>query len=510
VLYTSGSTGRPKGVAIAQRSAVALIQWARTVWSARELAAVLAATSINFDLSVFELFVPLTSGGAAFLVENALAVAGAATELLCLHALPAAVETINLAGEPLRQELVRELLQVPGIARVFDLYGPSEDTTYSTFAQRSAEGPETIGRPIAGTCAYVLDRWLRLVPSGVVGELCLGGRGLARGYLHRPGLSAEKFVPEPFSGRSGERLYRTGDRVRWSGGALQFLGRFDHQVKVRGFRIELGEIEVRLLAHPQIADGVVVVRNRGSEADIVAYGVAVHSTAPLTRPSVSELLHHLRQTLPEYMVPAHLVLLAELPRLPNGKVDRKALPAPQLAPETSGERAQTPTEATVAAIWSEVLGIPEPGRDDNFLSLGGHSLSAMQVIARLRARLAVELPVHSIFSSPTVRALARTIDELAPAPATRRWPTPAPAVGALRASFAQERLWFLDQLLVRRQVYNLPWPLGLTGPLVVPVVGASLHEIARRHAVLRTTFRQEAGVPIQVVQPWSTSCRSST
>jgi len=290
VIYTSGSTGKPKGVALEHGSAVAFIHWAKNVFPPEELAGVLAATSICFDLSVFELFVTLSWGGAVILADTALQLPGlsargdvtlintvpsAIAELLRLGGVPGSVRTINLAGEPLSARLAQQLYDLGTIRKVYDLYGPSEDTTYSTFVLRKPNGPATIGRPIANTQVYLLDRHLQPVPLGVPGELCLAGDGLARGYLNRPELTAEKFIPNPFGDRSGARLYRTGDRARYlPDGNLEFLGRMDHQVKIRGYRIELGEIESVLAGHPALRENVVVARQDApGEKRNVAYGV---------------------------------------------------------------------------------------------------------------------------------------------------------------------------------------------------------------------------------------------
>ena len=268
VIYTSGSTGTPKGVAIEHRNTVAFLDWARTVFGPQQLAGVLASTSICFDLSVFELFVPLSWGGKIILAQNVLqlpalpaskdvtlinTVPSAMAELLRVGGVPASVRTVNLAGEPLQTPLVKQIYEQGKIEQVFDLYGPSEDTTYSTFALRSRSGPATIGRPIANTQIYILDAHLQPVPLGVPGEVYIGGAGLARGYLKRPDLTAEKFIPNPFSPEPGARLYETGDLARYRpDGNIEFLGRFDNQVKIRGFRIELGEIEAALVPAPNI------------------------------------------------------------------------------------------------------------------------------------------------------------------------------------------------------------------------------------------------------------------
>ncbi|HEV7517907.1 MAG TPA: amino acid adenylation domain-containing protein, partial [Thermoanaerobaculia bacterium] len=427
LIYTSGSTGRPKAVAIAHRSAVALLVWAREAFADGELAGVLAATSIGFDLSVFELFVPLSRGGRVVLVDNALALTGLAeahevtlvntvpsalAELLRLDAIPPSVRTVNLAGEPLPRRLVEELHARTGVRRVLDLYGPSEDTTYSTFAPAVAgeAGPPAIGRPLPGTRTHVLDAALEPLPAGLPGELHLGGAGLARGYLHRPDLTAERFLPDPFAGPDGAggRLYRTGDRVRFrADGQLDYLGRLDHQVKIRGFRIELGEIEAALAACPGVREAAVLARAAGpgeGETRLVAY----LATAPGVE--VAELLAVLRSRLPEFMVPAHVVQLDALPLTPNGKVDRNALA--RIAPDASrqavaaagrvGEPPRGAVEREVARVWCEVLGLPAVGREESFFALGGHSLLATQVISRLRWAFQVEIALRDLFAAPTV------------------------------------------------------------------------------------------------------------
>ncbi|MEA2692171.1 MAG: hypothetical protein QOJ16_1558, partial [Acidobacteriota bacterium] len=382
LIYTSGSTGQPKGVAIEHRSAVTLALWARQAFSAAELSGVLFATSVCFDLSVFELFVPLAWGGRVIVAENALALAGLAAagevtlvntvpsamaELVRQGALPPSVRTVNLAGEPLPLALVEALYDTRTVERVWNLYGPSEDTTYSTFArqERGAPGPlrpprqPDIGRPIAGTQAHVLDRAGRPVPAGVAGELYLGGAGLARGYLERPDLTAERFLPDPFAEAPGGRLYRTGDLARArSTGELHFLGRIDHQVKVRGFRIELGEIEALLGRHPGVREAVVLAReDRPGDRRLVAYVVGAGGPPP----PIEELRAHLKEGLPEYMVPTAFVPLAALPLSPNGKVDRKALPAPERTAQEEKVAPRTPWEQRIAGIFSEVLGVERVG-----------------------------------------------------------------------------------------------------------------------------------------------------
>ncbi len=513
VIYTSGSTGRPKGVGIEHRSAVRFLAWARTVFSPEDLRGVLACTSFCFDLSIFELFAPLSTGGAVILADDALAldslpargevtlvntVPSAMAALVSLDALPLSVRTVNLAGEPLPGALAHRIHATASSRRLLNLYGPSECTTYSTFAvvQRNDAAP-SIGRPIGGTRVVVLDSGLGLVPPGAVGEIFLGGEGLARGYLGRADVTAERFVPDPFGARPGDRLYRTGDLAQHrADGSLHLLGRFDQQVKLRGFRIELGEIERTLAAHPEVGEAVVALeRDAGGEPELVAF-VAAAGADGAPGP---ELQAHLRRWLPEYMVPAHFVFVGALPRTPNGKVDRRALPRwrPQLLAAAKRVRPRTPVEETVAAIWAAVLG-REVGDTDSFFAVGGHSLKAMQVVSRVRDACGVELPVGSLFAAPTVAAFARRVEDAlrqgaeVPPPLTR-----APRDGPLPLSFAQQRLWFLDRLEPDTPAYLIPAALQLAGPLRPAALAASLRAVVRRHESLRTSFPCPDGAPVQ-------------
>lgn len=426
VIYTSGSTGRPKGVAIEHRSAVTLLYWAQEVYTPEELAGVLASTSICFDLSVYELFLPLSCGGTVILSLNALelpvlpaasevtlvnTVPSVAAELLRVDGIPASVQTVNLAGEPLPNHLAQQLYRETAVQRVYNLYGPSEDTTYSTYTlvERGAARPVHIGRPIANTRVYIVDGHGQPVPAGIPGEIYIGGDGLARGYLNRPELTAEKFIADPFCAEPGGRAYRTGDLARYlPDGNIDFLGRIDHQVKIRGFRIELGEIEAVLREHPAVAEAIVIAReDRSGDRRLVGYVVGREET-----PSPSELRAFLKGRLPEYMLPSALVLLEALPLTPNGKVDRSALPAPTAAgPEESGSivAPRTETEAEVAAIWAKVLGRPTLSVEDNFFDLGGHSLLAMQVRARVQSAFGVQLAVRTLFERPTVSGMAEAV-----------------------------------------------------------------------------------------------------
>jgi amino acid adenylation domain-containing protein len=420
VIYTSGSTGKPKGVAIQHESVAALIDWASTVFSSEELQGVLASTSICFDLSVFELFVTLSLGGCVILADNTLHLANlksaqkvtiintvptAVAELLRLDAIPETVTTINLAGEALKPTLVQQIYELPHVQRVFDLYGPSEDTTYSTFALRCAGGPATIGRPISNTEARLLDADLQPVPEGMPGEIYLSGLGLARGYLHRPDLTADKFVPNPFSQDMSTRLYRTGDIARrLPDGNLEYLGRMDNQIKLRGFRIELSEIEIRLSQYPSIRDCVVAVRsNDRGEKFLVAYFVADEL------PRITDLRSFLAHELPEHMIPARFVRLDKIPLNHNGKLDRQALPEP------ATDRAMLPGECVaphdeieiqLTTIWQELLGVGSVGTEDNFFELGGHSLLAARLFMEIESRFGRKLPLATLFEAATVSQLA--------------------------------------------------------------------------------------------------------
>ncbi|HEY0015276.1 MAG TPA: amino acid adenylation domain-containing protein [Longimicrobium sp.] len=539
LIYTSGSTGRPKGVAIQHESVVVMLSWGWNTYSADDLAGMLASTSISFDMSVFEMFTPLARGGRVIIVENALAlpasaaadhvrlldtVPSAAAALLKTDGIPASVRTVNLGGEALSAELV-DALYARGVERVYDLYGPSEDTTFSTFALRKPAGPVTIGRILSNSRAYVLDAGLHPVPVGVPGELYLGGRGVTRGYLGRPSLTAEKYVPDHLGGTPGARLYRTGDRVRWQAdGTLEYLGRLDQQVKIRGFRVEPGEIESVLRRHPAVADCAVVARADGSGDRRLAAYVVGDADAEALRA-------HLRERLPEYMVPGVFVRMETLPHTPSGKLDRKALPAPTVAPDAEAYVApRTPVEAGLAAIWADVLHVERVGARDHFFQLGGHSLLATRVVARVRDAFEVDLPLRALFDAPTVAELAARVETIRgagrrPLPPVRRAPrasaavrvkheapaglpapppiVPAERTGAVPLSFAQERLWFLDRLQPGSAIYNVPSALRLRGALDVSALERALGGIVRRHQPLRSTFTESAGRPVQVIAPFA-------
>jgi len=423
VIYTSGSTGRPKGVAIEHRNAVALVRWAETVFTARELAGVLAGTSICFDLSVFEIFVPLSVGGKIILAENPLALPGllAASEVRLINTVPSvmrevlrlgvptSVETVNLAGEPLPTDLVDQLYALPHIKVVYDLYGPTETTTYSTFTRRERGARPTIGRPIANTELYVLDQRLEPVPLGVTGELFIGGSGVARGYLDRPALTAERFIAHPFSALPGARLYRTGDLCRYRpDGNVDYLGRSDDQIKIRGFRIEPAEIESALRAHLGIVDAVVIAPDRGGggERRLVAYVV---SKPVGERECDVDFRAFLRRTLPEQMIPSAFIRVETIPRTANGKVNRSALPE-EAAVGTDPVRTylapRDELEIKLVKIWETVLGTTPIGVNDRFFDLGGHSLLAVRLASIIESTMECRLPVAALFQAPSIAELA--------------------------------------------------------------------------------------------------------
>lgn len=418
LIYTSGSTGRPKGVAIEHRNAVNFVAWAHRSFSADELRDVLFSTSINFDLSIFETFVPLARGGTVTIVENALALLDAPlpvtlintvpsvmVELTGANAIPPSVRTINVAGEVLKGPLAEKILASAGVERLCNLYGPSETTTYSTWTamDRRSGFVADIGRPIDNTRLYILDGHGAPVPIGTPGELFIGGDGVARGYLGKPEMTAERFLDDPFVEAAGARMYRTGDLARWlPDGRVEYLGRNDFQVKIRGFRIELGEIETRLVAREGIREAVLLAREDASGGkQLVAYYLSDEALP------VATLRDWVGERLPAYMVPSAFVWMAVWPLTPNGKLDRKALPDPDLADRGQREYVapEGALEQRVAAIWRELLGVERVGRDDNFFELGGHSLIAVTMIERMRKQ-GLRADVRALFTAPDLRGFA--------------------------------------------------------------------------------------------------------
>jgi amino acid adenylation domain-containing protein len=534
VIYTSGSTGRPKGVEVEHRQVwrlfAATADWfgfgPTDVWTLFH--------SHAFDFSVWEIWGPLLHGGTLVVVPywvsrspEAFLDLLAAERVTVLNQTPSAflqllrrveeqadtprdlaLHWVILGGEALETRSLAPWFERYGDRRpqLVNMYGITETTVHVTFRPLSRADLEgtprsVIGRPIPDLELHVLDDGLEPVPLGVPGEIYVGGDGLARGYAGRPRLTAERFIPHPWARRPGERLYRSGDLARrLPGGDLHYLGRRDQQVKIRGFRIELGEIEAALVAHPALRQAAVVPWEEGQR--LVAYVVSRSEPAP----GAEELRGLLADRLPEYMIPAAFVVLPELPLTPHGKLDRRALPAPEPArPELRAEYVapRSPAEEALAAIWTAVLNLERVGVHDNFFELGGQSLLATQVASRVRDVFQVDLSLRTLFQQPTVAALAAAVE------AARRGglgvSTP-PIVrvsrgGDLPLSFAQERLWFIHQLTPRLAAYNIPGAVRLTGPLDPAVLAAAFNAIARRHEVLRTTFTTVEGRPVQVIHP---------
>ena len=557
IIYTSGSTGRPKGAAIPHGAIANHMRWMQEDYPIGAGDRLLQRTTISFDASVWELWAPLLAGATLVMGgpdahrDPAAAVEEAAERgITILQFVPTMlravldepgfarmrVRRLFVGGEALAADLARRAAEaIPGL-EVVNEYGPTECciqvTTYVCDpADTSLVVP--LGRPIPNLRAYVLDARLQPVPAPVTGELWVAGAGLGRGYHRRPGLTAERWLPDPFSAEPGARMYRTGDLVRWKTSAevrecgsafdsvrdprtsalphsrtavLEYLGRADEQVKVRGVRVELGEVEAALAALPGVREAAAALRRDDGRARLVAYLAAEGA------PSIEALRDDLRERLPEAIVPTAFVFLDALPRTPGGKLDRRALPAPEARDEDAFVPPSTPDEEVLAGIWAEVLGTERVGAEDDFFELGGHSLLATQVASRVRAAFGMELPLRAMFEAPTVRALARRIaGERAAGEGAPAGPIPrADRARPLPLSFAQERLWFIDQLDPGSAAYNVPLALDLRGGVDPAALERALGEIVRRHEALRTTFREQgtgdggqpAG-PVQVIHPFA-------
>ena len=524
VIYTSGSTGRPKGVMIEHRNLTNLLaSMAREPGLTAE-DTLLAVTTFSFDIAAFELFGPLTAGGQVAIATDAessdpdrllrlldgdvtvmQATPSTWRMLLMANLTPKPGLRVVCGGEALPRELAGELLALTPAA--WNFYGPTETTVWSTcWRVGELDGTVPIGRPIDNTSCYVLDGAGEPVPAGVLGELHIGGAGVARGYLGREELSAEKFVPDPFS--EGGRLYRTGDVVRLRpDGLLEFQGRSDHQVKLRGFRIELGEIEAVLAGHPGVSQALAHVReDTPGDQRLVGYVVG--------EVPAEELTELARRHLPEHMVPGAIVSLEALPLTPNGKIDRASLPAPTLSSRAASTPPSTPLEEHLVELWTEVLGVEGIGIHDSFFALGGHSLLVTRLMARTNASLGTSLPMRSPFEAPTVAQLAELLEAsrpgeaivVPPSGAIAPQPARAEANGAasstprsVPASFQQRRLWFLDRLQPGRSLYNIPLCLRISGELDSAALQRALDQVLARHEALRVTFAEEDGTPVQVV-----------
>ncbi|HEX2254275.1 MAG TPA: amino acid adenylation domain-containing protein, partial [Thermoanaerobaculia bacterium] len=544
LMYTSGSTGEPKGVGVSHGSLAWYAEAARRIYGVAAGERVLQFSSLSFDISVEEIFVTLAAGGTLVVhpqpstlsVAELLALCAEqrvsllslptawwhhlAAEVAAGHAeLPACLERVVLGGERALAERMEGWRRAVGErVATFNSYGPTEATVVATCHRLEPRRPPgrrseiPIGRPIPGARAWVLDDRLRLAPYGLPGELVLGGPGVARGYHGRPAATAAAFVPDPYSGAAGARMYRTGDRARLRpDGQLEFLARQDAQVKIRGFRVEPAEVEAALASHPAVRQAVVEPRTAASgERRLVAWLAADPAAFGGAGAVERAMRRYLLDRLPDYMVPADYLCLDELPLTPQGKVDRRALPAPEeRAPAVLGRRApRTPLEETVAALWAESLGRPRVGLGDDFFALGGHSLSGTRLVARVRTVFGVELPLRDLFQRPTVEGMAEAIAErlaagAADAPGSAAAPggpgplVPVPRDGELPLSFAQQRLWFLDQLEPGSAAYNLAGAYRLRGALSLAALAAAFRAVADRHEVLRTTFPVEAGRPRQ-------------
>ncbi|GIM89168.1 non-ribosomal peptide synthetase [Paractinoplanes toevensis] len=501
VLYTSGSTGRPKGVVVTRENLVNFLLAMREEVPLAEDDRLLAVTTVSFDISGLELYLPLLCGAAVVLAPKAavqdpavLAPLVRRTGTTVVQATPtlwralidvpggaAALAGLRVlvGGEALPPELAAELRKQA--ASVTNLYGPTETTIWSTAYLLRCD-TVTVGHPIGNTRAYVLDAALRPVPDGFPGELYLAGAGVARGYLNRPGLTASRFVADPWA--PGERMYRTGDLARRRpDGAFEVLGRVDHQVKLRGFRIELGEIEAVLESDPAVLRAVAIVReDRPGDRRLVAYVVGADH----------DLRRRATEALPDYMVPSAIVVLDALPTTPNGKLDRNALPAPDYA-AVAPEAARTPQEELLAGVFAEVLGVPAVGVRDDFFALGGHSLLAARVAARVRTLLGTDLSLRDVFDAPTVAALAARVAAAAAGGTARPPLVPGAAPGTMSA--AQRRMWFLSQVDGPNPTYHLPLALDVDGPLDLGVLEEALTDLVLRHEPLRTVFPSQDGSP---------------
>ena len=518
VIYTSGSTGKPKGVLLQHRGLVNLVAAQVRAFDIRPESRLLQFASLSFDASVSEIFTALLAGATLLMAKADELMQGESLvrllreQQVTVVTLPPVVlgilderevpelATVVSAGEACTAEIAARWTRG---RRFINAYGPTEATVCATLTIIDGDSVKpTIGRPIENVAVYVLDEQLEIVPIGVTGELYIGGAGVGRGYLGRPELTAERFVPDRFGRRAGGRLYRTGDLVRYlRNGQLEYLGRIDQQVKIRGFRIELGEIQAALLEHPDLSACAVLDReDHPGDKRLVAYIVFKHDS-PI---SIADLREYLKERLPDYMMPAHFVTLDELPLTHNGKLNRRALPSPadfrdSISPPFTAPR--SPLEELLASIFSRLLRVERVGIHDNFFELGGHSLLATQLISRIKEAFSVELPLRTVFESATISDLCLKIEQEIHATGGHSLP-PLRRVSreeALPLSFAQQRLWFLHQLEPESAVYNMPAAVRLSGQLNIGALEATLTEIVRRHESLRTSFAYAAEQPSQVI-----------
>ncbi|MER7666831.1 amino acid adenylation domain-containing protein, partial [Streptomyces sp. NPDC096193] len=525
VIYTSGSTGRPKGVVVAHRNVVRLFDATRKWFGFGSDDVWTLFHSYAFDFSVWELWGALLHGGQLVVVPYEVSrTPGAFLDLLADHGVTVlnqtpsafyqlaqadadaspsgrelALRTVVFGGEALQPSHLADWYRrhPDDTPALINMYGITETTVHVTYQpltreRATAAAASVIGGGIPDLRTYVLGPGLELVAPGVVGELYVAGAGVARGYLGRPGMTAERFVADPYASEPGTRMYRTGDLVRWNqDGELEFVGRADHQVKIRGFRIEPGEIENVLTDHPDVAEAAVVVREEQSgDARLIAYVVA---RGALRAGDVREFA---RDRLPDYMLPAAIVVLDRMPLTANGKLDKAALPEPDFTVPRSAREARTPQEQIVCDLFAQVLGLPRAGVDDDFFDLGGHSLLATRLIGQIRAAFGVELELRALFDGPTPAAVAALLDTAGPArpPLAARERPPA-----LPLSSAQRRLWFLHKMEGPSATYNIPLVVRLTGTLDRDALRAALGDVVARHESLRTVFPEADGTPYQHV-----------
>ncbi|WP_330255502.1 amino acid adenylation domain-containing protein [Nocardia sp. NBC_00565] len=516
VVFTSGSTGVPKGVAVTHSGVIGYVSAQRADHDLGPTSRVLHFASTSFDASLLEILLAVSRASALVVAQAGMRGGNELAELLRVqritHAFvtPAALASVDPAGlDDLRvvmsggDEVPADLVNrwagtdISGTRQFRVLYGPTETTIIATATERLRPGdPPTIGAPLPGIQALVLDTRLQPVPVGVSGELYLAGPALARGYVNRAGMSAARFVAHPF-GEPGSRVYRTGDVVRWNTvGALEFMGRNDFQVKVRGFRVELGEIDAVLGARAEVAFAVTVPRRAGAGPVMLVSYVAPVAEATV---SAEELRAALTEVLPSYMVPAAVMVLDEIPLSPSGKLDRKALPAP--VAQTKRFRAPAaPVEEIVAGVFAEVLGVNGTvGADDDFFELGGNSLVAIRAAARIGAALDTNVPVAMIFEAPTVERLAARAESHADTGRVALTAQPRPR--HIPLSYAQQRMWFLNRFEPDSPAYNIPIAIRLSGQLHIDALHAAIGDVVTRHEVLRTVYPQVAGDPAQVVLP---------
>jgi amino acid adenylation domain-containing protein len=536
VIYTSGSTGRPKGVMLRHGSLQNYLLWAMSYYPLDAGRGAPVHSSLNFDLTITSLFTPLLVGGCVHLLsnENEIEALGVAlserheyslvkltpahlqilAEQLSAIDLNGVTRSFVIGGENLPTKTVMWWRDRAAAIRLFNEYGPTEClvgcSIYEIGANEEVEKGRAavpIGRPIANTSIYILDGRRRPTALGVIGELCVGGEGLARGYLNRPDLTAERFIPHPYATETGARLYRTGDLARYlREGNIECLGRIDEQVKLRGYRVELGEIEAVLNEHRSVKQSVAITNeNESGDKRLIGYVVCEKGV------TAAELKKHVRERLPDYMAPNEILILTEMPVTTNGKIDRKRLPLVKATGRKIEQEyvgARTPLEEIVADIFEEVLRLDRVGIHDNFFEIGGHSLLATQVVSRVRSVFRAEIGVRSIFEQPTVEGVARRIEEVMNVGEKTEMP---PFVRAskkgqkgerLPLSFAQQRLWFIDQL-EPAGAYNCPGAVMMTGKLNLEALERGINEIVRRHEVLRTRFEAEDGEPAQIIDEWT-------